>query len=78
MKKYKKVMKSNLGFSWCSQCIHFKQVKVQPEGISTKQPPGPSTHGKGKNAINKKPILVDNGEILDQITSNIKPGDIPP
>jgi hypothetical protein len=62
-----------------SQRIRFKQVEVQPKGVYAEQLPGPSSHGKGKSASNKKkPIAVDDDDIMDQIAGNVEPGDVPP
>jgi hypothetical protein len=62
-----------------SQRIRFKQVEVQPKGAPAELPPGPSAHGKGKSASNKKkPITVDDDDVMDQITGNIEPGGTSP
>ena len=60
-----------------SQRIRFKQVEVKPKDVAPEDLPGPSTHGKIKSA-KKKSSTVDDDQIVDQITGNVEPGDVPP
>jgi hypothetical protein len=61
-----------------SQRIRFKQVEVQLKGSPPQSPAGPSTSGKGKGASSKqKANPIDNANIVDSITGNVDPGDLP-
>jgi len=59
-----------------SQRIRFKQVEVRPKDVPPEDLPGPSTHGKSKS-VKKKSSTVDDDQIVDQITGNVEPGDVP-
>jgi len=62
-----------------SQRIRFKQVEVRPKDAPPEQSPGPLTRGKGKGGRNKKKSnAVSDGNIVDLITGNVDPGDLPP
>jgi hypothetical protein len=62
-----------------SQRIRFKQVEVKPKDVPPEDLPGPSTHGKLKSkSAKKKSSTVDDDQIVDQITGNVEPGDVPP
>ncbi|KAI0288732.1 hypothetical protein BC826DRAFT_1035868 [Russula brevipes] len=59
-----------------SQRIRFKQVEVQPKDAPPEQPLG---HSKSKGASSKqKSITVNDDGIVDLITGNVEPGDLPP
>jgi hypothetical protein len=59
-----------------SQRIRFKQVEVQPKDAPPEQPPG---HSKSKGASSKQKLnTVSDDNIVDLITGNVEPGDLPP
>jgi hypothetical protein len=62
-----------------SQRIRFKQVEVRPKDAAPDQTPGPSTSGKGNGARTKqKSNAVNDDNIVDLITGNVDPADVPP
>ena len=61
-----------------SQRIRFKQVEVRPKGAPQHESVGPSTRGKGRGARSKqKSNAVGDDNIVDLITGNVDPGDLP-
>jgi hypothetical protein len=62
-----------------SQRIRFKQVEVRPKDAPPPESVGPSTRGKGRGARSKqKSNAVGDDNIVDLITGNVNPGDLPP
>ena len=62
-----------------SQRIRFKQVEVRPKDAPPHESVGPSTREKGKGARSKqKSNAVGDDNIVDLITGNVDPGDLPP
>jgi hypothetical protein len=61
-----------------SERMRFKQVEVRPKDAPPHESVGPSTRGKGRGARNKqKSNAVGDDNIVDLITGNVEPGDLP-
>lgn len=60
-----------------SQRIRFKQVEVRPKDAPAEQPPASPTRGKGKGASKQKSNATDDNDVVDLITGNIEPSDVP-
>jgi hypothetical protein len=61
-----------------SQRIRFKQVEVHPKDAPPHESVGPLTRGKGRGARSKqKSNAVGDDNIVDLITGNVDPGDLP-
>ena len=62
-----------------SERIRFKQVEVRPKDAPPHESVGPSTRGKGRGTRSKqKSNTVGDDNIVDLITGNVEPGDLPP
>jgi hypothetical protein len=62
-----------------SQRIRFKQVEVRPKDAPPHESVSASTRGKGRGARSKqKSNAVGDDNIVDLITGNVDPGDLPP
>jgi len=62
-----------------SQRVRFKQVEVRIKDAPPHESVGPSTRGKGRGARSKqKSNAVGDDNIVDLITGNVDPGDLPP
>jgi hypothetical protein len=61
-----------------SQRIRFKQVEVRPKDAPPHQSVGPSTLGKVRGVRSKqKSNAVGDDNIVDLITGNVDPSDLP-
>jgi hypothetical protein len=61
-----------------SQRIRFKQVEVRPKDAPSHESVGLSIRGKGRGPrIKQKANAVGDDNIVDVITGNVDPGDLP-